>query len=154
MEFNQKFLIVKDNESKEIRYFDYDKVNGYNLFSKGNTHFEDAINVDRIIIIKPTFIEKIATKKMNQKFQNFINMVSAVCEIDDEDESSECYEIVLDEANKLRMEIINKYKKYISEEKLKLVMKKIEILEDELKLRKNVLISSLEQKEKSVKRGK
>ena len=154
MEINQKFLVVKDNDSKEIRYFDYDKIRGYNLFAKDNMHFEDAIDVNRIIIIKPTFIEKIATKKMNQKFQNFINMVSAVCEIDDEDESGECYEIVLDEANKLRMEIINKYKKYISEEKLKLVMKKIEILEDELKLRKNVLISSLEQKEKSVKRGK
>ena len=124
MGINQKFLIVKDNESKEIQYFDYDKVNGYNSYSKGNTHFEDAIDVNRIIIIKPTFIEKIATKKMNQKFQKFLNMVSVVCDAED-DENGGLYQIVLDEANKLRMELINKYKKYISQEKFELMLKKL-----------------------------
>ncbi len=151
MGINQKFLIVKDNESKEIQYFDYDKVNGYNLYSKGNTHFEDAIDVNRIIIIKPTFIEKIATKKMNQKFQKFLNMVSVVCDAED-DENGGLYQIVLDEANKLRMELINKYKKYISQEKFELMLKKIEILEEEIKLRKS--FNKIDVEEKSVKKGR
>ena len=151
MGINQKFLIVKDNESKEIQYFDYDKVNGYNSYSKGNTHFEDAIDVNRIIIIKPTFIEKIATKKMNQKFQKFLNMVSVVCDAED-DENGGLYQIVLDEANKLRMELINKYKKYISQEKFELMLKKIEILEEEIKLRKS--FNKIDVEEKSVKKGR
>ena len=151
MGINQKFLIVKDNESKEIQYFDYDKVNGYNLYSKGNTHFEDAIDVNRIIIIKPTFIEKIATKKMNQKFQKFLNMVSVVCDAED-DENGGLYQIVLDEANKLRMELINKYKKYISQEKFELMLKKIEILEEEIKLRKS--FNKIDIEKKSVKKGR
>ena len=41
----------------------------------------------------------------------------------------------LDQAEKFRMELINKYKKYIQEEKFALLEKKIAILEDELKLR-------------------
>lgn len=154
MEINQKFLVVKDNDSKEIRYFDYDKIRGYNLFAKDNMHFEDAIDVNRIIIIKPTFIEKIATKKMNKKFQNFINMVSVVCDMESADETGEAYQIALDEANKLRMEILNKYKKYITKEKLELMLKKISIIEEELKLRVEILINTQKYNEKTVQKGR
>ncbi len=148
MSMKEKFLIVKDEETKEIRYFDYEKIKGYNLQAKKNIHFQDSIDVSRMIIIKPTFIEKIATKKINAKFDRLINLVSMVCDQED-DETGESYRIALDEANKLKMELINKYKKYISAEKLELMMKKIEILEDELKLRLDVLNNSLLEKEKT-----
>ena len=52
------------------------------------------------------------------------------------------------------MELINKYRKYIEEEKLELMLKKIEILSGELKLRLDVLYNSLEQEEKSRGRGR
>lgn len=147
MAINNRFYIVKDKDSKEIRYFDYEKLDGYNLKAKEKIHFEDAIDISRMIIINPTFIEKIATKKINGKFDKFINMMSIVCSMEDSDETGECYRIALDEANKLRMELLNKYKKYISEEKLELMLKKIEILEDELKLRLNIMESSMNRDE-------
>jgi len=78
--------------------------------------------------------------------------MSYVCEV--EDETGEGYRIALDEANKLQMELINKYRKYIEEEKLELMLKKIEILSGELKLRLDVLYNSLEQEEKSRGRGR
>ena len=31
MPVNQKFLVVKNKDEKEIKYFEYDKVKGYNL---------------------------------------------------------------------------------------------------------------------------
>ena len=155
MAINQRFLIVKEKNSKEIKYFDYDKLDGYNLRAKENVHFEDAIDVSRMIIINPTFIEKIATKKLNTKFDKLINMMSFVCEMDEEDESGEGYRIALDEANKLKMELINKYKKYLDEQKLELMLKKIEILEDELKLRLEVLMKSYQEvNEKTQGRGR
>lgn len=154
MSVSQRFLIVKEKNSKEIKYFDYDKLDGYNLKAKENAHFQDAIDVSRIIIIQPTFIEKIATKKLNAKFDKFISLMSVVCEMEDSDESGEGYRIALNEASKLRMELINKYKKYITDEKLDLMLKKIEILEDELKLRLDVLNNSLANEEKSMGRGR
>jgi len=152
MAINQRFLIVKEKDSKEIKYFDYDKLDGYNLKAKEHIHFADAVDISRMIIINPTFIDKIATKKINAKFDKLINMMSFVCE--HEDESGEGYRIALDEANKLQMELINKYKKYIEEEKLELMLKKIEILSGELKLRLDVLMNSLEMEEKSRGRGR
>jgi len=152
MAINQRFLIVKEKDSKEIKYFDYDKLEGYNLRAKEHIRFADAVDISRMIIINPTFIDKIATKKINAKFDKLINMMSYVCEV--EDETGEGYRIALDEANKLQMELINKYRKYIEEEKLELMLKKIEILSGELKLRLDVLYNSLEQEEKSRGRGR
>jgi hypothetical protein len=142
-----KFLVVKNKDEKEIKYFDYESLDGYNLTVKKNVHFADAIDVNRVIIINPTFIDKIATRKINTKFNKLINMMQIVCEVGDEDESGEGYRIALNEATKLKQELWNKYRKYISEEKLALMMKKIEILEDELKLRQELLKDALEREE-------
>jgi len=147
MAITNRFLVVKEKNSKEIKYFDYNKLNGYNLQAKKDLHFLDAIDVNRIIIINPSFIEKIATRKINAKFDRLINMIQVVIDVGDEDESGEGYRIALDEAEKLRMELWNKYRKYLSEEKISLWTKKIEILEDELKLRLNVLMNTLYEKE-------
>jgi hypothetical protein len=131
-----KFLIVKDNKSKQIKYFDYDKIDGYNLRAKKNANYFDDINVSRVIIINPSFSEKIARKKMNAKFERLLTMMQVVCEDDD---TGEGLEIVLDEANKFKMELINKYRKYIEDEELELMYKKIEIVERELDLRRKAI---------------
>ena len=63
--------------------------------------------------------------EINVKFNRLINMMQIVCDVGDEDESGEGYRIALDEANKLKMELLNKYRKFISEEKLDLMIKKL-----------------------------
>ena len=133
MPVNSKFLVVKTKDSKEIKYFDYDNIDGYNLKAKDDVHFEDAIDVNRMIIINPSFTDKIATLKLNAKFDKLISLMAAVCDMDDD--TGEGYRIAL--------ELINKYKKYINDEKYELMLKKLEILEDELKLRLDVLENSL-----------
>lgn len=141
MAVTSKFLIVKEKNSKATKYFDSNNLNGYNLTTKKNVHFSDAIDINRVIIINPFFIDKVATKKINSKFNKLVNMMQIVCEVGDEDESGEGYRIALDEANKLKMELLNKYRKFISEQKLELMIKKIEILEDELRLRLDLLLN-------------
>lgn len=141
MAVTSKFLIVKEKNSKATKYFDSNNLNGYNLTTKKNVHFSDAIDINRVIIVNPAFIDKVATKKINSKFNKLVNMMQIVCEVGDEDESGEGYRIALDEANKLKMELLNKYRNYISEQKLELMIKKIEILEDELKLRLDLLLN-------------
>ena len=132
-----KFLIVKDNKTKQIKYFDYDKIDGYKLSAKKNYNFFDDINVSRVIIINPSFSEKIARRKMNNKFERLLTMMQVVCEDDDKGEG---LDIVLDEAEKFKMELINKYRKFLEAEELELMYKKIEIVERELDLRRKAII--------------
>jgi hypothetical protein len=141
MAVTSKYFIVKEKNTKDIKHFNYSKLEGYNLVAKKDVHFADAIDINRVIIYNPTFIDKIATKKINVKFNKLINMMQIVCDVGDEDESGEGYRIALDEANKLKMELLNKYRKFVSEEKLELMIKKIEILEDELRLRLDLLLN-------------
>lgn len=144
MSNKEEFLIIKDKDSKEIRYLEYDKIRGYNLTSKKSMKFEDSIDVKRIIIIKPSFASKIAIKKLNSKFDKLINLMSVVCDVEDEEASGESYRLALDEAERLRLEIFGKYKKYIDEEQLELMLKKIDILKYELNLRLEQVLEKLE----------
>lgn len=150
MAINQKFLVIKNKDEKEIKYFEYDKIKGYNITPKNNVKFQDAINVNKMILINPSLIEKMIDKKVKRKFNYLINMLS--CLYDSDDTSGEGLYLALDEAEKFRMELINKYKKYMKEEKFELIEKKISILEDELKLRIKYIV--LEQEKEHSKEGK
>ena len=113
---NINYLVVKDKDSKSVTYFEYDKINGYNLKPK-NTPFKDCINVNKMIIVNPSLIETLVTKKINNKFNKLIKLINYL--YTDEDASGEGYRLALNEISKFRMELINKYRLYLSEEKLK-----------------------------------
>ncbi|MBQ7136878.1 MAG: hypothetical protein IJO43_02740 [Bacilli bacterium] len=135
----QRFLVVKNKDSKDIKYFEYDKISGYNIKPNPKLKFQDAINVNRMILINPSLIEKMVDKKIKRKFDYLINLLSVVYENDDE--TGEGLRLALNEAEKFRMELINKYKQYVKEEKMELMLKKIAILEDELYLRMQYIMN-------------
>ena len=128
-----KFLVIKNKDSKEIKYFEYKKIKGYNITPKKNVRFEDAINVDKMVLINPGLIEKMVDKKVKRKFDYLINLMSIVCDSDSSDPDG--LYLAKNEAEKFRMELLNKYKKYIEDQKFELLEKKLSILEDELDLR-------------------
>ena len=69
------YLIVKTKDKKEITYFEYDKLTGFKMTSKNkNIKLKDAINVNKMVIINPSLIEKLITKKINQKMKKLIDL--------------------------------------------------------------------------------
>ena len=48
----ERFLVIKNKDSKEIKYFEYEKIKGYNITPKNNVKFEDAINVFESVVVK------------------------------------------------------------------------------------------------------
>lgn len=137
MPINQRFLVVKTKDSKTITYMEYDKIHGYKVTPKNNIKFTDAINVKSMVLLNPSLIEKMVDIKARKRFNHLINLLAIVYE--DNDDSGEGLMLAKNEAEKFRMEIINKYKRYISEEKLELYESKLGILEDELDLRLSTL---------------
>lgn len=141
MPVNQRFLVVKTKDSKQITYMEYDKIDGYPIKPKNNIKFQDAINVKSMVLINPTLIEKMVDIKARKRFNHLINLLAIIYE-DDNDTSGEGLRLAKDEAEKFRMEIINKYRKYLSEEKVELLENKLAILEDELNLRMEYLLAA------------
>ncbi len=139
MAYTHRFLVVKTKDEKMITYMDYDKIDGCEITPKNKVSFQDAINVNRMILISPTLIEKMVDKKAKRRFDYLINLLTVV--IDEDDSSGEGLRHALDECERFRREIINKYRKHLNDEKVELLENKLAILEDELKLRLEYLIN-------------
>ena len=127
----KNYLIVKDKDSKTISYFEYDKINGYNIYPK--KAFKDSINVNKMILVNPSMIEKVIDRKFNKRFERLLRFLALIYE--DNDSTGEGYREALNEIERLRREYINKYKKFMEAEKAELLEKKLGILEQEVKLR-------------------
>lgn len=133
----KRFVITKKQKTDEITYMEYEKIKGLKFNPKSNLKFEDMINVDKMIIINDSFIKKIIDKKCKIKLESILKMLSIIFE--NEDESGDAMDIALDELEKFRSTVRNRYKEYMEEKKYELLLKKIEILENEIKIRKQYL---------------
>ena len=126
------YLIVKEKNKKEIAYFEYDKLDGFNMTSKNkNIKLKDAINVNKMVIINPSFIEKLINKKINSKIKKLVDLIGTIYESDDEDPAGSLMQ-ALNEVEKFKREMINKYLNYMTNEQVNLLEKKIGILESEV----------------------
>lgn len=125
------YLIVKEKNKKEIIYFECSKLKGFNMTSKTkNIKLKDAINVNKMVIINPSFIEKLINKKINNKLKKLIDLLINIC--DSDEDPSGTLMISLNEIEKFKRELINKYLEYMNKEQIKSLNKKIEILESEV----------------------
>lgn len=130
---DKRYYVVKDKKDKSITYFEYDKIDGYDITPKKNAKIEDAINVNKIVIINPTLANKVAKKKIDLKFRKLVELLNIIFESDDD--TGEAYHHGLNEVERLKEELIDKYKKYLDGEEFDTMEKKLGILEHELKIR-------------------
>ena len=93
---NKRYLVVKNKEDKAIKYFEYDKIEGFDFAPKKGLKIEDAINVNKVVIINPTLVNKVAKKKVDIKFKKLLELLNIVFESDDE--TGTAYREALDEA--------------------------------------------------------
>ena len=144
----RRFVVKKDAKTEVITYMEYEKLKGFNVKPKDNLNFEDMINVNEMIIINPSLIEKLIDKKCKRTLEKILTFMSVVGEGDDEDGSCD---LILDEVERFKTLVMNKYKDYMEEEKFKVLLKKIEIIEKEIKLRKSVRVQDelIEQNKKN-----
>ena len=124
---NNYYFISKDNKSGEIIYLEYDK-NGYKVTPKRKK--EDAIEVNKIVFVSPSLTEKLLKKKIDNKLTKLLYELNAINIDNEDDDSSNDGRIrdMLKEAERLKINIINNYKKYLGNTYSILSLKKLEII--------------------------
>lgn len=123
-----KYHIKKDKDSKQIVYTESNK-NSLKLKPKTNIANEDNITVDKMVIINESLVKKLVVRKLNINFKRLYVLLNDLYEEPSEEGSL----MILDEARKQKQNAINKYKKYLEAEELETFIKKIEIIEKEVK---------------------
>lgn len=131
---NYKYFVVKDKNDLSVTYFEYDKVHGYDLNPR-NVKIKDAIDVNKMIVINPSMIEKLAYRKVDSKYKKLLKIVSYLFESDEDDDSVNGYMQALNYIEKIRLELFVKYRNKLKEKDLEAFERKISVIEQELKVR-------------------
>ncbi len=144
MGVSKRFVVTKEQIKGAITYLEYERINGVS-FKPKKSDFEDMINVSKVVVINPSLIEKLVDKKCKRTLEKLIKMTGVIYDQDDEDGDAGL-SFILNEIEKFRQLLDSKYKEYMKEKEYKLYLKKLEIIESEVKLRKKVLEKKLESK--------
>lgn len=143
----QHYYICKKGDDKQIVYLDYDKLKGFGFSPKNNVKY-DGIVVNKMVIIKPSMIEKVLRRKIKRKLDLYLKLIIRFIESDDS-ENGETLREALNDLTRYKNIIDYKYRKYLDDKYLRILLKKIALLEYEL-TSKLMSINNYEYKEEKV----
>lgn len=127
----KKYSVAKTNYQGEIVLINYEKLNGYTIKPKNNIDYE-GIKINSMMIIKPTFIEKILKKKNQKRLDYYLKYIMTLIDEND-DSSSDDFREALDSLERFKSVIEFKYQKYLDDKYINILLKKIDLIEREIK---------------------
>lgn len=130
MKTNKNYYISKDENTKETVFLELDKIDGYEVNPKAKKTNE--ISVDKIIFVNNELSEKIIRRKIDKKIAILLQELRQMNE-DGTDEGSVKRSLMA--AEKLRLQIINNYVKYLGHTYESLTLKKIQLIVNELRFK-------------------
>lgn len=131
MNRNKNYYLKKDSKSGEILYLEYDKIDGYNITPKSK--IEDAISVNKIVFVNPSLSEKLIKKKIDIKIRFLLKRLEKIEEDGGNDESG--IRDTLMDAERLKLNILNTYVKYLGHTYQSLSVKKVQVIINQLRIK-------------------
>ena len=126
------YYLHKDKLSGEILYLEYDKIKGYDITPK--TKVEDAIKVNKIVFVNPSLSEKIIRKKIEIKIRYLLKCLQDI-ENDPSGGDEDAIRHSLMDAERLKIMLLNEYKKYLGNTYGSFSIKKIQIIINQLRIK-------------------
>lgn len=124
---NKKYHLSKTKKEREAVNLEFNKLNGYKVNPKVKE--KDGILVNKIVFVDNEFSEKIIRKKIDMKIDYLLKQLKLM---QDEGTDNGTIKKSLMDAEKLRVQLINKYVKYLGHTYYGLTLKKIELIIEEL----------------------
>lgn len=152
----RSYSISRDEKSSESVYFEYDKIDGYQVNPKIKK--KDSIEVSKIVFVNDSMSEKIIRRKIDKRIESLLLQLKKIEEDDGNDE--EGIQRSLMDAEKLKVQIINNYIKYLGNTYGSLTLKKIQIIINQLRYklytikdmeRQNMMMNLFHQREDDVR---
>lgn len=127
---NKRYYIVDKNNKEIIHgYIDYEHINGFHIKPKKSIHYE-GIEVGHLTLVEPDLIKKVLKRKIKRKLNTYLSFLMNI--IDEDDDDSEAVELVIDDMERYKAIIINKYSKFLDKGYLTSLLKKVGYVEREL----------------------
>lgn len=136
------YSLIEDNNLKKAVKFNISSK--YNVMPKKKFSREDLASISKVVLVEPTFVETIAKKNINKKFDILIKQAQIVLD-DETDDEGTMY--VLGELERLESVMLNNYAKYLGIDYVTLMRNKINIMKDKLNLKQLEQINRVEYSE-------
>jgi len=160
MKNKAKYIIIKNVDKQQISLLDCEKIIGFEL-TKERKKTIKGVTVNKLLIVNKKFIETVVEKKVSKKVKSLLELLATICESDDETGNS--MNLALNEVERFKKIIQNEYSLYMQKKQLEILSKKVNLIENELKMklyqynsRKNIYMKSIvepqEEMEKSSRR--
>ncbi len=124
MKTKTKYVLIKKSIYKKMVSYNFDE--SFSMTKKTDK--------ERIGIIKfydEKTIQKVIKRSIDNRFKKILELIADIEESDED--PSNGYLFCLDEAEKFKREMINKYDRFLKKTQLEFINKKIEMIEKELK---------------------
>jgi len=123
------YNLTRDKNIRELVFFSYN-FKGFVINPKSHGR-KNMISASKMVVTDPELISGYINAKLDRKFKNLVKLVYDMLETPGEDESD--ITSILGEINRLKGIIENKYKYYLNVLEYDRFMKKILLIEKELK---------------------
>ena len=124
-----KYIIDKDNSELKLMYYNVN-IKGLSVNPKNDVKGLN-IKAKKVVIADDELTDAYIKKRINRKIDKIIKFMIKI--LNDEDTTEDDTGMVLDEINRLKGIVINKYKNYMIESEYKALLTKIILIEEEFK---------------------
>lgn len=128
----KKYSIQKKKEEKIASKINIDKLKGFQFLPKNNIEYP-GVEVNSMLVIKPSFIEKLLKKKIKRKLEYYLNYMITIIDESDSDPDDASLRQALNDLTRYKQTVESKYRKYLDDKYMDLLNRKIALLERELK---------------------
>ena len=124
------YICDKDNNEIVYGYIDYNRLHAFKIKPQNNVPYE-GVEVSRLVLVEPSLIENVLKRKTKHKLDAYLSFLFSV--IDDDDDDPDDLELVIDDVTRYKNIIMNKYSKFLDKKYIKQLLKKVGMVELELK---------------------
>lgn len=147
----QKYNHIKKN--KILDGIDFSLFNGFMMASKNKVfHIYDS-DIREIKVMNKRLANPLVSRKVAKKYERLISRLTDLL-VNEDDDSGECPREVLNQIEKFRLEIKNKYRMFLEKNELEKMSKQLMLLQKEANKRLLEIQNSYLEYTSSNKRGK
>ena len=126
-------LLVKKNKFQKIKKISLKKLKGFS-FKPKNKSLKNGVQVNKLVIINPSFTETILKKKIKNRLELYLRFIISLLDEEDDTDITDL-RAALNDLTRYRQIIEKKYLLYLDKKYAEMLLKKIDMLEEELKMK-------------------
>ncbi len=129
-----KYILNKKEVKFELVSFP-DKIEGLDITPQ-NKKDDSPFVIKNITLVDNKLVKSFILQKINKKFDKLLKLINKILGGESDDDNGDAKQ-TLDEIQKMKSMLVNKYKAYLHEKQYKEILSKLILMEEEFKIRFN-----------------